>query len=130
MSVLIIRTDAPEAQLYLYQGDLAIASRTWHAHRKLSDTIHEQIFSLLKQADKTLQDIDGIIVYQGPGSFTGLRIGVAAANALAFGLRVPIIGVSGDAWKADGIQQLEDATKTQYVQPIYGADAHTTTPKK
>ena len=126
----MIRTDAPEAQLYLYEGGVAIASRIWHAHRTLSDTIHEQIFSLLKQADKTLQDIEGIIVYQGPGSFTGLRIGVAVANALALGLRVPITGVSGDAWKIDGLQQLEGALKAQYVQPIYGADAHTTTPKK
>jgi len=51
--------------------------------------------SLLSTSDSNLQDIKAIIVAIGPGSFTGLRVGLSAAKGMCHGLQIPIIGVSG-----------------------------------
>lgn len=47
---------------------------------------------LLREHEMTISDIDAIEVHQGPGSFTGVRVGVTIANALSFALGVPING--------------------------------------
>lgn len=52
---------------------------------------------ILKQSDVTLQQLDGIAYGQGPGSFTGVRIGVAICQGLAFGADVPVVGISSIA---------------------------------
>ena len=50
------------------------------------------IDNLLKKNDLTLKDLDGIDVFEGPGSFTGLRVGISIANALGFLLQIPVNG--------------------------------------
>ena len=50
------------------------------------------IDQLLNKHGKTLQDLTGIEVNTGPGSFTGLRVGVTIANTLAHSLQIPING--------------------------------------
>lgn len=52
------------------------------------------IEELLSSKDLKIEDLDAISVSIGPGSYTGLRVGLGAAKGLAFGLNVPIIGVS------------------------------------
>lgn len=51
--------------------------------------------AMLTQSECSLQDIKALIVAIGPGSFTGLRIGLSAAKGMAHSLKIPIIGVSG-----------------------------------
>lgn len=130
MIVLTIRTDKPEAELGLYQGNMQLAYHGWQAHRELGRTIHLKLKELLDSKGYTLHDLQSIVAYQGPGSFTGLRIGLTVANTLASALVVPIVGSTGDDWQAAGLVQLADGKNDKVVLPEYGAPVHITTPKK
>lgn len=128
--ILTLRTDKPEAEIGLYDGTTQLAYETWEAHRKLAETIHDKLQQVLQSEQKQWGDISGIVVYQGPGSFTGLRIGISVANALSYSLGIPIAATTGDDWQQSGIQQILTSPQTQPVVPEYGAAPHTTKQKK
>ena len=58
-----------------------------------SEQLHVFIQEVLKEASVSLSDLDAIAVSKGPGSYTGLRIGVSAAKGLCFSLDVPLISI-------------------------------------
>ena len=128
--ILGLRTDKPEAELYLAEDNQVRHQAAWEAHRQLASTLHEKIKTELQQADITLQDISGIVIYEGPGSFTGLRIGMAVANALADSFRVPIVAAGGDNWLSKGMSQLSGASAGGYATPVYGSAPHITQQRK
>jgi tRNA threonylcarbamoyladenosine biosynthesis protein TsaB len=59
-----------------------------------SETLLPHIESALKMAATAKEDLEGIAISIGPGSFTGLRIGLAAAKAMSYALNIPLVGVS------------------------------------
>lgn len=59
-----------------------------------SEQLHIFIQEVLKEAEIRFSDVDAIAVSKGPGSYTGLRIGVSAAKGLCFSLDVPLISIS------------------------------------
>jgi tRNA threonylcarbamoyladenosine biosynthesis protein TsaB len=129
--ILTLRTDKPEAEIGLFEGSKQLTYHTWQAHRQLAETIHTQIDRVLSEAGKSLKDVTGIIVYQGPGSFTGLRIGMSVANALAYALPAPVAATSGSEWIQQGINRVQGKKQTRtYPVPEYGSPAHVTSPKK
>jgi tRNA threonylcarbamoyladenosine biosynthesis protein TsaB len=130
MIILTIRTDKPEAEIGLYNNESQLAYKTWEAHRELSVTIHNKIEELLKSQKKTWQDLDGIVCYKGPGSFTGLRIGLTLANTLADALHIPITGTTGKDWAIEGIKNLPKSQNNRLIVPEYGQDPHITVQKK
>jgi tRNA threonylcarbamoyladenosine biosynthesis protein TsaB len=131
MHIISIRTDKPEAELGLYEDQDQLNYVVWQAHRELSQTIHIKLIGLLKQKDLDLHDIEGIVVFKGPGSFTGLRIGISVANALAYSLKIPIVSSLGaDDWIESGVKRLMAQDSEKIVVPEYGAEPHITTPKK
>ncbi len=130
MTILAMRTDKPVAEIYLYDADKLLKTENWQAHRQLSVTIHTKIEELLKSVGQQIQDISGLIFYQGPGSFTGLRIGISVANALGSSLNVPIVATQGDNWQQNGLKMLKGTINFRPVEPFYGSDAHITLPKK
>jgi tRNA threonylcarbamoyladenosine biosynthesis protein TsaB len=71
-----------------------LADKEWYPGRNLSTDILVKLESLYKNAGKTLKNTSSIIVKSGPGSFTGLRIGISVANAMAYSLDIPIVGIS------------------------------------
>jgi tRNA threonylcarbamoyladenosine biosynthesis protein TsaB len=129
MLILTIRTDKPEAEIGFYDGNEKLAYEKWQAHRQLAETIHLKIAKNLQSIGKEWSDMQGIVVYKGPGSFTGLRIGLSVANALAFSLAVPIISVTGEDWVETGIKRLHAGQNEKTALPEYGAPVHTTPPK-
>ncbi len=125
-----LRSDKPKAELYLVDIDGEVmATRRWLAHHELSKSLLKEIELLLKRHDLRPGALAGIVVYRGPGSFTGLRIGIALANALAYGLNLPIVGVSGSDWLQAGVKQLGHVTNFRTVVPEYGAPVHISQPK-
>lgn len=132
MIILIIRTDNPVAEVGLYDNGQELGHDKWAAHRELSDTLHKRISELLSGNNRRFSDINGIIVYAGPGSFTGLRIGISVANALSYSLNVPAVGASGENWIQQGIKLLLKSgnRKAKSVVPVYGAPVYITKPNK
>ena len=130
MIILTIRTDNPEAEIGLYDGHTQLAYETWSAHRQLGVTIHTKIKRLLDGQGKTWQSLEGIVVFAGPGSFTGLRIGIAVANGLAQGLSVPVAGVMNPGWRETGVQKLIRGENDVVIVPQYGAPVHITLQKR
>ena len=130
MIILTIRTDKPEAEIGLYDDKKHLAYKKWEAHRQLAETIHQQIKDLLMCQGRTLTELEGVVVFGGPGSFTGLRIGISVANALAYSQSVPIVGAQNNNWIDIGIKRLIQNESDGTVIPEYGSPAHTTTQKK
>lgn len=79
------------------------------------------------------QDIEGIIVYQGPGPFTGIRVAIAIANALSFALDVPIAGIKNisdpDVLLKEGLFVLRKKSK-KLITPFYNKPPNVTKPKE
>ena len=130
MIILSIKTDNPHAELALYEDKKILNRLEWLADRTLADSIHLKILELLKSVKKDWPDIQGVICFQGPGSFTGLRIGISVANAIAYGLGVPIIGSQNEDWAESGINSMIKGNNNKIVLPFYGSEPHITPQKK
>lgn len=126
--ILTIRTDKPEAEIGIFgiNGE-KFAYDKWQAHRELGSTLNERIEVFLQAADVDWSEITKIVFYEGPGSFTGLRIGASVANALAYSYSVPIVGSGGDDWINKGISI---KSEVKYVTPEYGGEVYITKQKK
>jgi tRNA threonylcarbamoyladenosine biosynthesis protein TsaB len=130
MIILTIRTDKPEAEVGLYDGERQLVYQTWQAHRQLAETLHGKVESLLKSQHMEWKSLQGIVCFQGPGSFTGLRIGLTVGNALSDSYHLPIVATQDPAWLETGIQRLLQGKTDELAMPFYGADAHITPQKK
>ncbi len=130
MLILTIRTDKPESEIGLYNETDQVFYESWQAHRQLAETIHQKLVDMLTAQGYTLEDIGAVAAYNGPGSFTGLRIGLSVANALAASYALPIVGETGEDWQMSAIKRLLDGQSEQFVVPEYGADVHITPQKK
>ena len=126
--ILAIKTDVPEAEIHLVRDGVVVAGKKWLAHRQLLETINTSIQKILEEAGITYTDIKGIIFYEGPGSFTGLRIGCSVANALAVSYNLPIAATTGNNWLIDGCEILATNKGLKTVEPNYGSEPHITKP--
>lgn len=129
MLIITIRTEKPDAEIGLLDDQNQLAYETWTAHRQLAETLHAKIEQLLKSQSKSLHDIEGIVAFAGPGSFTGLRIGLTVANTLAYALKVPIAAGKDPQWLENGVATLLSGHGEKLVMPEYGAPVHITAPK-
>lgn len=130
MLILTIRTDNPKAELAVYQNSIKLAEIKWQAHRQLSETIHTKIKELLASQNKDWHDIESIVCFEGPGSFTGLRIGLTVANTMADSLKIPIIASGGKNWAERGLKRILAGENDTIALPEYGRPARITAPKK
>lgn len=96
---------------------------------RYSDHLMEYIEFLLGQLEFRIGQVDGFAVAVGPGSFTGLRIGIAAAKALAQGLDRPAMGIStleALAWRfrhvSGRVAPMVDARRQQIFGAVYAVD--------
>lgn len=128
--ILTIRTDKPDAEVGVFDGLKQLDYEVWHADRNLSVTILGKIEKLLEDNKFKFGDLKGIVGFKGPGSFTGLRIGLTVANTLAYGLRISVVSSDAEAWIQDGIKRLNKGENDKVALPEYGREARITKPKK
>lgn len=94
MLILGIDTSAVTCTVALLENEALLAQETVLAGKAHSEAILVVIDHILQITHKKISDVGLIAVSEGPGSFTGVRIGVSVVKGLAFGNRIPTIGVS------------------------------------
>ena len=94
MALLLgIDTSSMVKSIALVEDERLLAELTINTKKPHSELLLEYIAELLKMAEKTKAELTGIVVNLGPGSFTGLRIGLAVAKAMAVALNIDLLGV-------------------------------------
>lgn len=126
MNILVLKTNQPEAELYLYIGVKKRSGIKWQAHLRLAETLNLKVKEILNKSSISADNLDGLVIYKGPGSFTGLRIGLSVFNALAYAYSIPIISSSGENWVAEGINKILMGENEYISMPDYGQPAKTT----
>ena len=92
--ILAFETSAKAASVALYGNGKLLGEQYQNTGLTHSQTLMGMAEDLLKQCGKTVKDVTAVAVAEGPGSFTGVRIGVAAAKGFAWGGEIPCYGVS------------------------------------
>lgn len=130
--ILALKTAGETSELYLLKGGSdskpnVVNENKWQAGRELAKTLLVKIEELLD--GRSFNEIDGLIVFTGPGSFTGLRIGITTVNTIAYSENIPIVGVSGNNWLEEGLKKLNNGEHDNIVTPNYGAEPNITIKK-
>lgn len=94
MILLAFETSAKAASAALFDGETLLGEQYQNTGLTHSQTLMVMAEDLLKQCGKTAADVEAVAVANGPGSFTGVRIGASAAKGFAWGRQIPLYGVS------------------------------------
>ncbi len=94
MMLLAFETSAKAASVALFDGETLLGEQYQNTGLTHSQTLMVMAEDLLKQCGKLAADVQAVAVANGPGSFTGVRIGAAAAKGFAWGREIPLYGVS------------------------------------
>lgn len=116
MLLLAFETSAKAASVALFEGEKLLGEQYQNTGLTHSQTLMVMAEDLLSQCGKQVQDLTAVAVANGPGSFTGVRIGVAAAKGLAWGRELPCYGVSTLEAMALGLGVFEG-----YICPVMDA---------
>lgn len=127
--IALVHTATPEYRLTFVDGERR-HEFAWQADRQLARDILRLTETALGEVGKTWHELSGVGVFQGPGSYTGLRIGLTVWNTTADTLAIPIVGATGEGWEMIALGRLRAGENDRLVMPDYGGEAHTTTPRK
>ncbi|MCX0424033.1 tRNA (adenosine(37)-N6)-threonylcarbamoyltransferase complex dimerization subunit type 1 TsaB [Aeromonas veronii] len=125
LKILAVDTATEACSAALLVGD-KLFSRWEEAPRDHTRKILPMVQAVLEDAGISLSDLDAIAFGRGPGSFTGVRIGISVAQGLAFGAGVPLIGISTlaamaqGAYRLDGAQQVLTAIDARMNEVYFG----------
>ncbi len=129
MLLLTFETSAKAASVALMQNGKLLGESYQNTGLTHSQTLMVMAEDLLKQCGFAAQDVQAVAVAAGPGSFTGVRIGVAAAKGLAWGAQVPCHGVSTLQSMALGLGAFQgtvcpvmDARRSQVYNALFAAE--------
>lgn len=91
--VLDTSTRTPVVALARDDGTL-VGERRWQSHHRHGEELLERLDDVMREASVARSDLTGVVVGTGPGSFTGLRIGLATAKTIAYSLDIRVSGIS------------------------------------
>ena len=128
--ILAFETSAKAASVALTENGILLGESYQNTGLTHSQTLLQMAEDLLKNCGKTAQDVTAVAVAAGPGSFTGVRIGVAAAKGFAWGGEIPCYGVSTleamarnlGIWEGYVVPTM-DARRSQTYTAIFRAEA-------
>ena len=129
MKILAFETSAKAASVALLEENKLLGESYQNTGLTHSQTLMVMAEDVLRQCNLTAQDVDAVAVAQGPGSFTGVRIGVAAAKGFAWGKQIPCYGVSTLEAMAESLGIYEgivcpvmDARRSQVYNALFRAE--------
>lgn len=129
MKILALETSAKSVSCAVVENGAPLASSYQCTGLTHSRTLLPMVDATLKNADLTLSDIGAIAIAAGPGSFTGLRIGIAAVKGLAWAADKPCLGVSTLESMAENMAHVDglivgamDARRAQVYNAIFESD--------
>ena len=129
MLMLAFETSAKSCSAAIHDGQKLLAESYQNSGLTHSQTLMVMAQDLLKVCGKTAADVTALAVAAGPGSFTGIRIGVAAAKGFAWGAELPVYGVSTLQAMAKGLGVAEghicccmDARRNQVYNALFLAE--------
>ena len=93
-TLLYIDTAGPDALVGISKGQEIIAIRENKVSTTHAEFVQVAVKELLISLSMTVSELDAVVVTLGPGSYTGLRVGLASAKGLAYALQKPLIGLS------------------------------------
>ena len=130
MLILAFETSAKAASVALTENGKLLGESYQNTGLTHSQTLMVMAEDTLKQCGKTAADVQAVAVAAGPGSFTGVRIGVAAAKGFAWGAQLPCYGVSTLEAMAESLGVYEgyvcpcmDARRSQVYNGLFCAEA-------
>lgn len=132
MLILAFETSAKAASVALLEDGVLLGESYQNTGLTHSQTLLVMAQQLLSQCGKTVSDVTALAVAAGPGSFTGVRIGVAAAKGFAWGAELPCYGVSTlesmalslGAWEGT-VCACMDARRAQVYNALFRAEGGT-----
>lgn len=109
MSILLsIETSTPVCSVALHNDDGLLAKASLHKGQSHSSTLNGLIDNLLNHTGNTIQNLMAVAVSEGPGSYTGLRIGASSAKGICYALDIPLIAVNTLQAMAKGLSDHVD----------------------
>ncbi len=127
--IALLDTSTPTCYLTLVDGRES-KHYSWQADRDLAKGLLAYLRDRLAENGSDLGSLSGLGVMSGPGSFTGLRIGITVLNTIASGLGIPIVGEQGDDWQSRALERILNGENDRIVMPHYGSPANITKPRK
>lgn len=128
--ILNIDTTAENASISLSEQEHCLCLLSNAGQKEHAAWLHVAIRQALIDACKKIEDLDAVAITAGPGSYTGLRIGMAAAKGLCYALKIPVIAIStleamasiGVCADADYICPMIDARRTEVFTALYNQE--------
>jgi tRNA threonylcarbamoyladenosine biosynthesis protein TsaB len=114
---LHINTALEQAYVAISDGRKTIAFRESLNQKEHASFLHPAINEIMNAVDAQMNDLVAVSVVNGPGSYTGLRVGLSAAKGICFALQIPLISLSTLEWLAKPFEQ----AAYDYIVPMIDA---------
>lgn len=121
MSLLLVIDTATEiARIALLQNDQVLCMRTNNDAREHASFVQPAIDAICRETNHSLSQLAGVVVVNGPGSYTGLRVGLSSAKGICFALQIPLFTVNTlQIMAAGSIRNWKEAGNTILPEQVF-----------